>query len=1039
MYSFWSFFTKNRNFSYLLVTALIGLGLFSLFSIPKESTPEVQIPIGIVTTVLSGASAFDIETLITNKIESGLNNNLDDVENITSSSRESVSSIVVEFNANADIDKSVRDLKDEVDKIKPELPDDAKDPIISDVNLVNQPVITFAIASDLPEMELVHLSKEVEDEIKTVSGVSEVNIGGFRERETQVVVNREALSTFNLRLLDVIAAISRANNKFPVGNIVVDNISYNVQFEGDINDPAEIANIAIFESGGEPVYIRDVATVIDGLSEANTRSRFSLNGEPSQSSISFDVFKRTGGDITKITKDVREKVEELKEEGNILYGINTLVVFDVGEELQKDLTKLSMTGLQTVLLVMIVLFISIGWREAIIAGAAIPLSFTIAFAALFYSDNTLNFVSLFALILAIGILVDSAIVIVEGINRNMKNDPQGDKEMAVFRAIKTFYLPLTSGTLTTVAVFIPLFFISGIVGQFIATIPFTIIFVLLASLLVALGIIPLISSIALRRRDTNTFEIHQANYTARLQNWYRGKISSILGNHKRERMWIWGAILAFFITLSFPALGLVQVEFFGTNDQNFVIAEVELPEGTTLSHTDLEIRKIEELLYDYSVIESFLVTIGQTSPFAGGSSLNDGSSSGNQKFANIFITLKEDRVITSTEMVEVLRADFSKINTSIARASELSDGPPTGTPIVINFLGEDLEELERLAASAATILKDIPGTSDITTSAKNDGIQFIVEVDTAKAAELGLDIGTISQTLRAAVNGIEATSITDIDEDIDVVVRLNLNTEFLDAHDTNRTTVDSLNQLSIQTPKGPILLGSVLKTTLAKNNTVISHEDLKRVTSANSQLSSEGNTREIISAFEKRAETELVIPEGISMKIGGENEENDQAFIEMFYALIVGLVLMLAILVLQFDSYRHALYVLSVTPLALIGIMLGLAITGKALSFPSLMGFIALAGIVVNNSIILIDTINKIRKQGNGRDMKEIVLEGVSLRLRPILLTTITTVIGIYPLTYASDIWAPLAWSIIFGLLFSVILTLVIVPVLYYRKPGKLK
>ena len=250
-------------------------------------------------------------------------------------------------------------------------------------------------------------------------------------------------------------------------------------------------------------------------------------------------------------------MEELKTPGNILDGANTLIVFDTGEELQKDLTNLSMTGLQTIILVMIVLFISIGWREALIASAAIPLSFTIAFAALFFSGNSLNFVSLFALILAIGILVDSAIVIIEGINRNMKNDPGGDKKTAVLDAIKTFYLPLTSGTLTTVAVFIPLFFISGVTGQFIATIPFTIIFVLLASLLVALGIVPLVSSIILRRRDTNTFEIHQAHYTAKLQHWYREKIASILGNNKRESMWIWGVVISFFVTLSFPIIGLV--------------------------------------------------------------------------------------------------------------------------------------------------------------------------------------------------------------------------------------------------------------------------------------------------------------------------------------------------------------------------------------------------------------------------------------------------------------------------------------------------
>ncbi len=1034
MYGFWSFFTKRRNFSYLFITVLIIFGLFSLFSIPKESSPEVQIPVGIVTTVFPGASAFDIEKLITNKVESALNNNLDDVDTITSSSREGVSTVSVQFNADADINDSIRNLKDEVDKIKNELPGEAEDPNVLEIDFVNQPVLTFAIASDLPEPELIRLARDVEDAILDVSGVSSVTIGGDRVRETQVIVNREALTTFDIRLLDVVSAIAAANNTFPIGSIVTDNIEYTVQFEGDIDDPSEIANIALFESGGEPVYVRDIATIVDGLSEAQTRSRLSLNGEPSQPALSFDVFKRTGGDITRIAQSVREKVESLKEPGELLDGANTLIVFDTGEQLQKDLSSLSFTGLQTVLLVLVVLLIAIGWREALIASVAIPLSFTIAFIALFASDNTLNFVSLFALILAVGILVDSAIVMIEGINHNMKANPEGDKVQAALQAIRTFHTPLTTGTLTTVAVFVPLFFISGVVGQFIASIPFTIIFVLLASLLVAIGFVPLISSIFLRRRETSSFEHTQRVYTKKLQEWYKRKIRAILGSKGKERIWVWSTIAMFFITLSFPIIGLVQVEFFATTDQDYLVVEVELPEGTLLSQTDLEARKIEELLYNYEVIESFLITSGAGSAFTSG----DGSSASGEKLANAFITLREDRPLLSSEFVEVLRSDFSQVQTSTVRVTQLSDGPPVGTPVVINFLGDDLEELDRLALSASKILEDIDGTSDVTTSLKNDSTQFVIEVDTAKASELGLNASIISQTLRTAVNGVEATTIKQQEDDIEVIVKLNLNNSFLDPHDTNRTTIDTLNQLSIQTPQGPVLLGSVLTTSIAKKNTSISHEDLERVATVGSQITATGNVREIVTEFQKRAEDELTIPEGVTMKIGGENEENNQAFIEMFYALIVGLLLMLSILVLQFDSFRHALYVLSVTPLALIGIMLGLAITGKALSFPSLMGFIALTGIVVNNSIILIDTLNSLRRKNPDRDMLEIVLEGASLRLRPILLTTVTTVIGIFPLTYASDLWAPLAYSIIFGLLFSVILTLVIVPILYHRKPGVL-
>ncbi len=1032
MYSIWSFFTLHKSFSYLVLIALVGFGSAALITIPKESAPEVQIPIAIVSVALPGASALDIEKLITNKVETALNNSLEDVKKITSSSQEGFSTVVIEFLPSANIDDSVRDVKDEVDKVKPELPSDATDPLVSDVNFVNQPIITIAIGSDLPSSELVELADAVEEEIKKVEGVSDVTIGGYRDRETQVIVRKEALETYGLRLIDLIGVIGRANSTFPVGNILVDDIAYNVQFEGDIDTPSEIANIAVASKNGQPIYVRDIATVVDGLEEARSISRISLNGEPSTSALSIQVFKRSGGDITKITEAVKARIDSLKQEGGILSDAKTLIVFDNGTELNDDLTSLGLSGFQTVVLVMISLLLVIGWREAFIAGSAIPLSFLLAFIALEATGNTLNFVSLFALILAVGVLVDSAIVMVEAINRNLRLYPEEDKVRASLRAVKEFSAPITSGTLTTVAVFLPLFFISGVTGEFIASIPFTIIFVLIASLIVAVAFVPLFASVALNRRESSKFELLQIEKFDAVEAWYRRLLEGIIGNKKYERMIIWGITISFFTAMLFPVLGLVKVEFFPAGDSDYIIVEIELQEGSPLSNTDLEARKLEEILYEYTVIDSFVITIGESSAFSGSQSVSSGT-----KFANAFIRLNTDRNITSQELSEVLRNEVAKIGTSQVRVSQIDNGPPVGTPMLVKFFGDDLAELDAVVNQASDILEDIDGAADVVTSAKNDGTQFIVTVDPIKASSLGLDVATISQTLRSAVSGITATSIIVGDKDIDVVVKMNLNPNYLDAHDTDRTTIDALSQISIQTPNGPVLLGSLINVSLAKNNTVIQHEGLKRIASIGSQISADGNLAEVSSEFERRAAEELDLG-NVTMKIGGENEENQQAFIEMFYALIVGLVLMLAILVYEFGSYRHALYVLSVTPLALIGIMIGLLVTGKALSFPTLMGFIALMGIVVNNSIILIDTLNAMRRSDPNRDIREIILLGSASRLRPIFLTTITTVIGMVPLTYADALWAPLAWAIIFGLSFSVVLTLVLIPILYSRKPGVL-
>lgn len=1031
MYHVWSFFIRKTRFSYLLIVTLVIFGISALFSMPRESNPEVSIPIGIVSTALPGASALDVETLITNKIEEKLKNNLDDVKNLTSSSREGISSIVVEFDASANLDKSIQELKDEVDAAAPDLPDEATDPFVFQVDFANDPILIFAVSGDLPPSEFQRLAKDIEREIKAVKDVSDVSIDGNREREVQVIVNKEALSTFGLNLVDIVSGISQTNSTLPAGSISVNEIEYNVQFEGDIDDPREIADIAILSVGGKPVYVRDVAIVIDGFEEQTTISRISIDGKPSKSSLSFNVFKQTGrGDITKITSAVQERLVELQQPGYMLDGLETLVIFDTGEFLLEDLTTLTRSGMYTIMLVMLILFITLGWREALIAGSAIPLSFLIAFIGLNATGNSLNFISLFSLILAVGVLVDSAIVIVEGINTRMKR--WVDKREAALSTIKEFNIPITSGTMTTVAVFAPLFFVSGIVGEFIKGIPYTIIFLLLASLLVALGLVPLISSVFMRRRMTSTLEKKQTRYAKKLRDWYAVELKSFLESRRKKLLFVSSLFVLFIIAVSLPITGIVKTIFFDQGDADFAVVEVELPQGTVLSRTDLETRKVEEILLTEPDIDAFSLTVGAGSPF--------GSQSSGSKFANAFLLLKDtdDRDRTSLDIIDSLREKFALITTSQVRANQPADGPPVGTPVVIKFLGDDLQELNSLAENASELLASIPGTSDIVTSTKNDGTQFVLEIDKAKATELGLNSSLVSQTLRAAIHGIEATTINNIEEDIDVVVKLNLNTNYRDPHDTNRTTVDAIRQIEIQSSYGAVLLGSILTTSIAQNSTTIAHEDARRVSIVESELTSTGNVREIIEEFKDRID-EINIPPSVTVVYGGENEETDQSFKDMGVAFIVGVILMFFILVLQFNSIRYAGYIIMVIFLSLIGIFFGLLITNQPLSFPSLMGLIALSGIVVNNAIIMIDAINKLRLRNPERAVQAMVIEGAASRLRPVLLTTITTVIGLFPLTFASALWAPLAWSIIFGLSFTVVVTLFFIPMLYNRKPGSLE
>ncbi len=1032
MYGFWNFFLSRRNFSYLLLIALSVAGLYSIINIPKESAPEVQIPVGVVTVVLPGASASDIESLVTNKIEDALIGRLENVSSVTSSSQEGVSSVVVEFNASADIDASVQDLKDEIDTVKSELPDEALDPIVSDINFVNQPILTFAVGGEFSSEELGILAKKLDTELSAIRGVSDVQFGGNRDRQVSVIVRKESLAAYGLNIGDIVGALARGNAKLPVGTLEVSGVRYALQFEGDIENPSDIRDLAILSRNGIPVYVRDVADVFVGLSPETSISRVSIASNPSVPALTVSVFKRTGGNITEIADAVSARMSELSAQGGILDGATVLPIYDSGDELKKDLLELSQRGIETIILVMVVLFITVGWREALVAGISIPISFLIAFIGLDASGNTLNFVSLFSLILAVGILVDAGIVVVESMYTFITRG--STRREASFDAVKTYQSPLTAGIMTTVAAFVPLFFISGVTGEFIATIPFTIIFVLVASLFVALVFVPIIGASTLSIHHlTEDEKTWQDRAMERLQAWYKGFLGRVFDDPRFMRRIKRGLIAGFFISLLFPFLGLVKVIFFPGEDIGFITIDVELPEGTPLWKTDLELRKIEEFLYEAPHVEAFSITAGGSSQFG-----NNPVSGG--KFGNVFVKLEEGRDMSSSEIVADLRDRLANIRTSVIRVSEPASGPPVGTPVVIKFLGDDLEAIAALSDRAGKILETIPGTTNITTSTKDDGTVFSLTIDKAKASALGIDASTVATTLRIAVSGAEATTINTKDDDVDVMVFANLNPAYRDPQETIRTTADALKSIEIVTQMGKrVPLGSIVTIQLTRGSATIRHEDGDRLGSANSDLSLEGNAREIAAIFKERAASELTIPEGVRMEIGGENEEVDQSFTEMFYALIAGVVLMLAVLMYEFNSLRHSLYVLSIVPLTLIGIMVGLAITRLPLSFPSLLGFIALSGIIVNHTILLIDVINHLRKEKPERPIRDVIIEGAALRLRPITLTNITTIVGMLPLALSGGLWGPLAVAIMFGLMFAAVVTLLLVPILYYQKPGSVE
>lgn len=1025
MHSFWAFFIERRQFTTLVIIALVASGVVAVFAIPKENAPDVVIPVAVVQTTLRGASAVDTEKLITKEIEKEIGN-VENLHKLTSSSREGVSIVSAEFEASANLDKSIQDVKDAVDRAKPKLPKDADEPVVIRISANDQPIFIVSLSGGLPPAEFTRLAKEVQDELESVSGVARVDISGTQDRETSIIVRKEALESYGLSLSDVVAALAASNSSLPVGTITVDNIEYAVAFKGDLEDPEELNQTTVGSVGGSTIYLRDIADIVNGVERATSISRTSTEGNPAEPAVTLAVYKKTGGNIFATASSAKQKLEELQK--TILAGVTTNISIDLGKEVEDSLTELVEVGISSVVLVMLCLVFTIGWRESLVAGLSIPLSFVIAFIGLYASGNTINFVSLFALILAIGILVDSGIVVTEAIHTRFKKF--GDAVTAAKEALREYARPLTAGTMTTVAVFFPLFFISGVVGQYIRSIPFTIITVLLASIFVALGLVPLIA-LKLTKSSMTKFEMMQEEWNNRAQVWYREFLTGVLRNRKFQNRLMIGMTVAFVLAIALPASGLVKVLFFPQDDAEYVYLEVETRQGTPLFETDLAVRGVEELLYGDERIDSFVTTVGGSSAFSQ-------SQSNGPKYANITVKLvpKEDRKETSTQMTEELREKVSVFRGFEIRAFEPQGGPPSGAPVLITFSGENLNDLERSVDIGERVMNTIAGTAEVTTSIKDDGTQFALTIDRAKASQLGLSPAQVALTLRTAVSGVTATTIKKDNEDIDVLVFANLNPSWKEPGDTTKVNIDALLNLSVKTPRGSVLLGSVVSPSVEKSNAVIRREDQKNIATVSSYTAGGATPVEVSAAF-KAAMSEEELPHGVAMKVGGETEDVDRSFSEMGLAFLAGLVLMLAILVLEFNSFRYSFYLLMLVILSLIGVMGGLALTGQPFSFSSLLGIIALAGVIINHAIILVDSIIVRMKNPEGKNLEEVVVDGSASRLRPIVLTTITTVVGMIPLAGASALWGPLAYAIMFGLTFAMILTLVLTPILVYRNPGK--
>ena len=1025
--SFWRFFIDNARFTYFILVGIVILGLFSIINIPKESAPEVDFPVIVISTALPGASAIEVEELITARIENRIQG-LSDLESFVSTSQTGFSQIVVNFNVNSDGREKLIDTRESVERVINELPTDASRPTIQQISFSDRPILNISLSGPYELIELKEYAELLRDEIEKIRFVSNVNISGAPREYIEVIVNQELLNQFEISLNQINQALRSANSEIPIGSIETAKTIYTLRLDGKLRNAEDVRNTPILNRGGAPILMRDIGTVIDAQSRPDIVTRYGAYNVDSEPSVSIQVFKQSGeGDIITIVDQVEDLIEEIKT-GFLPDGLRINIIENNADNIREDLSQLLISGLMTVLIVLFVLILFLGWREALLASLVVPLTFLITFFVIEQLGYTINFLTLFSLILSLGILVDASIVVTESIFKNMEEKKCSAYD-AVLLTIHEFQKPLIAGTMTTVFVFLPMLLLPGIIGKFIRPIPITVSVVLLSAIFVSLAIITTLAARLLKSKNITEKpqEIKKQNYPRKIINLiyekYNVAIHYLLNHRKPSKYFLIIVSVLFVISLSLPVVGLVKVNMFPSSPQNVIFIDIENPEGTPLSVTLSQLSDIEMFLIEDNRIRSFLTTAGARSDRGSVSTTN------RNHVGSIVVRLDESKNTNSFDLISEYEEKFSIFSDTKIEISKIGSGPPSGSPVQVNVIGEDLENLFVAAEYISGLLEEIHSTRNISSGFNEGSGEFLITVNRKLANEYGLSPLDIASTLRTAISGNVATTIKSNNNDTDVLIRYDIGAQFSQFGSVPQVSIADLQGVMIPSSRGPIPLSIFADVQLSNSLLNINRRDGERIISVTSDLEPGGNTRVILRELRQKID-QSQIPAGVDISFGGEAEDIAETFSSLGVVMFVGILLIFGLLIWQFNSYKQPFYVLTTIPLAIIGVLPGLAITNQPFSFPGFIGVVALSGIVVNNAIILIDAINN-NKYLENMDKIKATEKAAKSRLQPIILTTLTTVSGMMPLALSDPSWAPLAFSIIFGLIFSTVSTLFIVPILY--------
>jgi multidrug efflux pump len=1098
--SSWSI--DNRTSIYIITIIITLAGILSYIGLPKEQFPEVKFPNILVTTAYPGTSPTDMENLVTKQIEKQIKS-VTGVKKITSNSVQDFSIITVEFNTDENVDIALQHVKDAVDKAKSDLPTNLPaDPQVRDIDVSQMPIMNVHLTGDFPLDKMKKYADDLQDKIEGLKEITRVDLVGALDREIQINVDMYKAEVANVTLTDIINAVTYENMTISGGLIDMGGVKRAINVKGQYVDPRKLGDIVLRSATGATVFLKDIAEIKDDFEEQESFARYE-----GKNVITLNVIKRSGENLIDASDKIREICEKV-EKDELPQGLRIEITGDQSEKTRVTLHDLINTIIIGFILVTVILMFFMGTTNAIFVAMSVPLSCFIAFMLFPTIGFALNFIVLFAFLLALGIVVDDAIVVIENTHRIFDNGKVPIKKAAKMATGEVF-LPVLSGTLTTLAPFVPLAFWQGVIGKFMFYLPITLIVTLSASLVVAYIINPVFAVDFMKphheeeakRKNTKGFKITAVVFAViallsylsgsfgmgnfvvfmfglyaldrfvlhkiiknfqdkkwpYVQNRYRNLMNKLLTG--KRPVWVIVATIGLFIfSFIFTAIRGPKVIFFPKADPNFVYTYIKLPVGTSQEYTDSITKIIEHRVQgvvgeNNPLVESVIanVAIGAGDPRSFDQAFNANPNLG--KVTVAFVEFAKRNGQSTSVYLDKIRDVVKGIPGAEITVEQESSGPPTGKPISIEMTGDDLDELIGTSKSLKRYLDSlqIPGVEELKSDVQDNKPEIIVEVDRERALREGISTAQVGGELRKAIFGEDKPSkFRDANDEYPIQVRYK---------EDQRNNVNAIMNLKI-TYRDMNMGGQVRQVPLSSVATVryantyggVKRKDEKRMITISSNVLNGFNANEIVGKIDK-AITRYNLPSGISVKMGGEQEDQKETGSFLGKALMISLGLIFLILVTQFNSISKPVIILSEIVFSLIGVLIGFSLFKMDISiiFTGI-GIIALSGIVVRNGILLVEFTEILL--GQGLELKEAIVEAGRTRMTPVVLTASATMLGLIPLAVGLNIdfvtlftelnphiffggdsvafWGPLAWTMIFGLSFATLLTLILVPVMLY-------